>query len=123
MNFNRLALIVEQMQQQPFQIKDVSMDDENVKLFPEDEPDDGIEWKKVENKGSVLYFEESDKMIWIIFVYTDPRYRKLGRAKELVNFIHRYAQETNRRIEHGSYTEDGEKFLKPINIRLGSEDR
>lgn len=110
------------MYQHPFQIKDVSMDDENVKLFPADEPDDGIEWKKVENAGSVLYFEESDKMIWIIFVYTDPHYRNLGRAKELIHFIHEYAKKTNRRIAHGSYTEDGEKYLKPLNVRLGTEE-
>ena len=113
-------MIVEQSTS-PLYVQDVSMDDENVGLFPDDAPNDEIAWKKVENNGSVLYFEESDRMIWIIFIGTESQHRNRGKAKELIHFIHQYAKQKGKKIEHGNYTDDGLKYLKPINTRLGSE--
>lgn len=101
-------------------IEPVSNEEGRSQGYPEDEPDDsiGIVWRKISIPESVIYFEENDLSIWIIGVETNPEYRNQGRAKILMNALYKYAESNNKGVVHGTYTEDGEKYLKKYNRYL-----
>jgi len=96
-------------------IEPVSNEEGIVKGYPTDEPEDDIVWRKISIPESVIYFEESDASIWIIGVSTNPEYRNQGRAKKLMKALYDYADSNNKGVIHGTYTEDGEKYLKKYN--------
>lgn len=76
--------------------------------------------KRLSVPGSHIDFEESDGAIWILSVGTDEGQRRQGLAKGLLQFIADYAERTGKTVYHGSYTEDGEKYLKHVVHRIWS---
>jgi GNAT superfamily N-acetyltransferase len=99
-------------------IEPVSNVEGKRKGYPDDEPEEGIVWRKILIPESVIYFEESDRSIWIISVETNPEYRNQGRAKRLMNALYEYADLHNKGVVHGTYTDDGKKYLKKYNRYL-----
>lgn len=72
------------------------------------EVDDGVVEKTVYLHGSELRYEEGEKTVWILSVFTPIEERNQGQAKALIQHLIL----KNKKIVWGEFLEDGKKFLQ-----------
>lgn len=65
-------------------------------------------------------YDKSHTTTWIKFVSVDPKYRNRGLSKKLLKTIFEWADSNKKKLQFSSYTELGEKFIKPEIKRLSS---
>lgn len=70
--------------------------------------------RKLSLPGASLQFEEGKDYIWVLCLGTEQGYRQQGRARTLLTTLVSYAITTDRVIEWGHFTEEGEKYLRHI---------
>lgn len=58
------------------------------------------------------------KELWIKHVQVAVPYQKQGFGRLLMEAIYRYASKYEYKLVHSSFTDDGEKYLKPIVAQL-----
>ena len=73
-------------------------------------------------QGSFMDYEEGPNGIWILYVETEQKFQNQGRAKYLLEALKRYADKHEKSVIHGTFTEEGEKYLKPVVRRLWKKD-
>lgn len=74
--------------------------------------------KRMSVPGSYLDYEEGPHGLWILLLATEKEKRNQGLASLLLRTIRSYAAETGKTVFHGTFTEDGEQYLKPVVDRL-----
>lgn len=79
--------------------------------------DDGITGYEIRSPQSYLRYGYSPSTN-IFFVYNigtpNPDDRKKGYAKQLIRIFFELVREHNGRIDAGTYTPSGEKYIKPV---------
>jgi len=75
---------------------------------------------RMSNKFSYIDFEEDLHNIWILQIETKKQERKKGHATAIINELKNYAQKRNKTVTVGTYTTDGEKYLKHIAEKIFS---
>lgn len=93
----------------PEEAKEAYYDTSEMEQFP---------IKRLSVPGSFLDFEESDQGIWILNLVTEPEFKRRGLATQLLRYIYNHALTTGKSVFHGSYTDDGEKYIKPVVQRM-----
>jgi ribosomal protein S18 acetylase RimI-like enzyme len=73
-----------------------------------------LDGKKVVADAGLQISPYDSGEIWIKFIAVDPEYHNMGLSKRLVERVFRYIEERNLKFVTSSYSEMGEKYLKPF---------
>lgn len=75
---------------------------------------------RFEHDGAILDFEEGPRAVWVLNVFTPEHRRNRGCAKRLLVDFYAYAAAKGKKILHGTFTSDGEKYIKPVIRRMAA---
>lgn len=118
LNFHRIKL----NEARPFQVQTRELPYEEAKALGYDTGEIGeFPIRQMSIQGSHIDYEESGAAIWILMLATEPEFRNQGRAKYLLTALKQYADREGKTVVPGTYTEEGEKYLKRIVKQMWGE--
>lgn len=77
--------------------------------------------KRMSARGCKIDYEEGEGCLWVLNIATRPEYRQQGRATRLLKHFLAHAAKLNKSINWGSFSPQGELYLKPVIERLTGE--